>query len=197
MRKQEAVYREILCRAIEKKEFSLTQLELSKKLGLSLSNINIVIKKLNSMGAVRIEQRNFRVLDIKKIIYFWASIRNLERDILFKIRIEMPVREIERMMPDILFTGYTAYKLKFDDVPADYSEVYAYADENQLEAIKNRISKLKTSENNPNLIILEKDSSLGLYNSIPLSQIFVDLWNMKEWYAKEFIISLENKMEGM
>ncbi len=94
MKKQEAIYREILYRAIEKKEFSLTQLELSKKLNLSLSIVNSAIKKLNSIGAVKIMQRGFKILDIKKILYFWASIRNLEKDIIFKARIEAPVREI-------------------------------------------------------------------------------------------------------
>ena len=42
-----------------------------------------------------------------------------------------------------------------------------------------------------NLFILKKDSLLNLYKKIPLAQIFADLWNLKEWYAKEFIKALE------
>ena len=179
---------------MERKEFSFTQSELSKKLDISLSIINSAIKRLNKLGAVKIHQRSFNIIDIKKILYLWASIRNLEKDTIFKTRLEIPVREIERLMPDIVFTAYTSYKLKFNDAPADYSEIYAYADEKQLDAIKKRISKLKLSEKNPNLFILKKDSLMDLYKSLPISQLFVDLWNLKEWYAKEFLTDFERRI---
>lgn len=195
MKNIESVYREILFRVIEKEEFSLTQSGLSKKLNISLSIVNSAVRKLNSIGAVKILQRNFRVIDYKKILYLWASIRNLGKDIIFKARIEAPVREIERIMPDIDFGAYTAYKLKFNDVPADYSEVYVYADENELEIIKKRILKFKISQKNPNFFILKKDKNFDSISSISLAQIFVDLWNLKEWYAKEFILQLEKNLE--
>ncbi len=196
MKKQELVYREILYRAIEKKEFTLTQSELSKTLGISLSIINKAITRLNEIGAVKKSQRNFKILDIKKILYFWASIRNLNKDIIFKARIEMPVREIERNIPDnIIFTAYSAYKLKFKDVPADYSEVYVYADSQEIEEIKRRFSlKDKDKSQKPNLFILKKDPLINKYNSIPISQIFVDLWNLSEWYSKEFLNAIERRI---
>ena len=194
MKNQEIIYRELLFRVMERKEFSFTQSELSKKLYISLSIINSAIKRLNKLGAVKIHQRSFNIIDIKKILYLWASIRNLEKDTIFKTRLEIPVREIERLMPDIVFTAYTSYKLKFNDAPADYSEIYAYADEKQLDAIKKRISKLKLSEKNPNLFILKKDSLMDLYKSLPISQLFVDLWNLKEWYAKEFLTDFERRI---
>ena len=196
MKRIESVYREVLYNAMEKKEFQLTQSELSKKLAISLSIVNLAIRKLNSIGAVKIEQRSFSVLDPKKILYLWASLRNLDKDTIFKARIELPIREIERQMPDVFFSAYSAYKLRFQDVPADYSEVYVYADEKELEEIKKRVSKLKTSKTNtnPNFFVLKKDSSMKLYKQIPLAQIFVDLWNIKEWYAKDFITALQNKI---
>lgn len=194
MKQTELVYREVLYRAIEKGEKSLTQSELSKKLNLSLSIVNSAIRNLARMGAIKINQRNFNILNIKKILYLWASVRNTEKDIIFSIRIEAPIREIERIMPDVIFTSYTAYKLNFKDVPADYSEVYVYADKLQLETIKKRLKNFKTSEKNPNLFILKKDSALSSYDKLPLSQLFVDLWNLKEWYAKDFLNSLEKKI---
>ncbi|MBS3074351.1 hypothetical protein J4447_02730 [Candidatus Pacearchaeota archaeon] len=194
MKNQEIVLREIAFSAIEKKEFSLTQSELSKNLNISLSIINNIVKKLDSMGAVKIMQRCFKILNIKKILYYWASVRNIEKDIIFRIRVETPAREIERAMPDAVFTAFTAYKLNYNDVPADYSEVYAYADENETEIIKERLKKMKTSDNNPNLFILKKDKILGQYRKIPLGQIFVDLWNIKEWYAKDYTSEMENKL---
>ena len=200
MKKIETVYREILYRTMEKNEFNLTQSELSKKLNISLSIINLAVKKLNFVGALKIKQRSFHVLDIKKILYLWASVRNLKKDIIFQARIEAPIREIERILPSIFYTAYSEYKFRFNDVPADYSEVYVYADENELEKIKKRISdfkiSLKNSQTNPNFFVLKKDLSINLYKKIPLAQIFVDLWNMKEWYAKDFIDAFENNLKN-
>jgi len=200
MKKIEEVYREILYRAMEKNEFALTQSELSKKLGISLSIVNSVVKRLNSIGAIRIQQRSFDVLDIKKILYVWASLRNLGKDIIFQVRIDAPVREIERILPNVFYTAYTEYKLRFGDVPADYSEIYVYANEDELAEIKKRIFGFKISLENSgadsNFFVLKKDSSLDLYKETPLAQIFVDLWNLKEWYAKEFIIAFENNFEN-
>ncbi|MBS3090991.1 winged helix-turn-helix domain-containing protein [Candidatus Pacearchaeota archaeon] len=195
MKQTELVYREILHRAIERKEFSLTQSEISKKLGISLSIINLAVKKLESIGAIRIMQRSFRIIDVKKAIYYWASARNFEKDIIFRARIEIPVREIEKNMPNIIFTGYSAYKLLFNDVPADYSEIYVYADEQELEVIKKRFKEFEEESKNSNLIVLKKDKLMESYARITIAQIFVDLWNMKEWYAKEFINSFEKKLK--
>ena len=194
MKKIEAVYREILYEVLEKKKFSFTQSELSKSLGISLSIVNSAIKRLESMGALKINQRGFNLIDIKKILYYWASIRNLDKDIVFAVRIDLSVRELERFMPNLMMTAYSAYKFRFDDVPADYSEIYVYADEKELEIIKKRISKFKTSQNNPNFFILKKDNLIDLYNKIPLANIFVDLWNLKEWYAKDFILNFEKNL---
>ncbi len=194
MKNIELVYREILYKTLEKKEMFLTQSELSKKLDLSLSIVNSGVRRLSMIGAVKIVPRGFKVIDVKKILYLWASIRNLEKDIIFRVRIEISVREIERVMPNVVFTGYSAYKLIFNDVPADYSEIYVYADEKELEIIKKRISKFKTSQNNPNFFILKKDNLIDLYNKIPLANIFVDLWNLKEWYAKDFILNFEKNL---
>jgi len=194
MKKIEAVYREILYEVLEKKKFSFTQSELSKSLGISLSIVNSAIKRLESMGALKINQRGFNLIDIKKILYYWASIRNLDKDIVFAVRIDLSVRELERFMPNLMMTAYSAYKFRFDDVPADYSEIYAYANDNEIEIVKKRISKIKTSKGNPNFFLLKKDKLLELYNKIPEGQIFVDLWNLRQWYAKEFLLNFEKRI---
>lgn len=196
MKKIELVYREILYRAMEKKEFVLTQSELSRNLRISLSIINKAVNRLNELGAVKIVRRNFKVLDIKKILFLWASIRNLNKDIILKTRVEIPVREIERNMPDkVVFTAYSAYKFKFKDIPADYSEVYIYANPQEIEEIKKRLFNDKDqSTTRPNLFILKKDLIIEKYDNIPISQIFVDLWNLGEWYSKEFINAFERRI---
>jgi len=203
MKRVESIFREILYQAMEQKEAVFTQSELSKKLGISLSIVNSAVKKLENMGAVKIKTRSFQVIDIRKVLYYWASIRDIRKDIIFKARIELPVREIERIMPNVIFTAYTAFKLNYNDVPADYSEIYVYADESQRSLIKERIEKIgetnkakvNINSNNSNVFVLKKDSNLDSYGHIPLAQVFVDLWNLKEWYAKEFLKELENKIK--
>jgi len=196
MKKKEIVCFKILNDFIEKKKNSFTQLELSKEMNLSLSVINSAVKKLEEIGAVKILNRSFKLIDLKKALYFLASIRNLFKDIIFKIRIETSVREIEKIMPaGVIFTGYSGFKFKYNYVPADYSEVYVYANEFELNEIKRRITKyFKTKTQNPNFFVIKKNILIEKYKRIPDIFLFVDIWNMKEWYASDFIKELENKL---
>lgn len=190
MKKAELVYMELLYNSIEKKNRRLTQSYLSSHLRISLSTVNLALKPLCRMGAINIKRMYFEIVDVKKILYYWASIRNPEKDIIYKTRVEMPVREMEKLMPgNIIFTSYSAYKLRFNDVPADYSEVYVYGSED----IKKRF---KENNKNPNLFVLKKDNTLDKYGkSVTLGNLFVDLWNLKEWYAKDFLKALEVKID--
>ena len=188
MRKVELVYREILFQAMEKNNRTLTQSYLAKTLKISLSTVNLALKPLQSMNAIKIRKMGFNIIDIKKILYYWASKRNLEKDIIYKTRVEAPVKEIEKQMPNnIVFTAFSAYKFKFKDVPADYSEVYIYAGED----IKKRFK-----ENNkvPNLFILKKDNAEKYGKTATIANLFVDLWNLNQWYAKDFLNALEAKI---
>jgi len=189
MKKIELVYREILFNAIEKNNKKLTQAYLANTLKISLSTVNLALKPLVKMNSVKINKNGFDVIDSKKILYYWASIRNVDKDIIYKTRVEEPVREIEKQMPDdIVFAAYSGYKFKFKDVPADYSEVYVYGTEN----IKDRF---KENDKNPNLFVLKKDSAMEKYGKIiTTANLFVDLWNLKQWYAKDFLKAVEGKI---
>ncbi|MFH1439480.1 MAG: winged helix-turn-helix domain-containing protein [Candidatus Woesearchaeota archaeon] len=200
MKKIELVLREILYNAIEKKNKTMTQLELAKALNISISTVNLAIKPLKAMNAVNVKLKNFVVIDTRKILFYWASLRNLEKDIIYKTRAEMPVRNIESLMPaKVIYGCYSAYKFKLEDVPADYSEVYVYLEEEYLEDIKKRFPP---SNKPPNLFILKKDSRmdlcLDLVRNIRITttaQLFVDLWNLREWYAKDFLTAFENRLK--
>jgi len=190
MKRIEEVHREILFQSMENNRNNLTQSHLAKALNVSLSVINIALKPLKQMNAIRINQRSFDVIDKRKILYYWASTRNIEKDIIYKTRAEKAVSKIESEMPnDAVYAGYSAYKFKFKDVPADYSEVYAYSD--NAEEIKKRFPENKK---NPNIFVLKKDRNM---KKITIAQIFVDLWNLKEWYAKDFLKSMEEKINGL
>jgi len=189
MKRTEEVYRELLYQA-EKGNNVLTQKAISDKLGMSLSNVSNAIEPLRRSGAIDVKKMCFHIINPKKIIYHWASIRNLRKDVIYLTRSEKSVVEIEKSMPDsVVFTAYSAYKLRFKDTPADYSEVYVYS--NDIEEIRKRISQ---SKNIPNVFILKKDKNIEKYGKIATdANIFVDLWNISEWYAQDFLKAMEQK----
>ncbi len=188
MKKLELIHNEILSQMLEKKN-KLTQKQLSKQLGVSLSTVNYALQPLKDMGAIRINLKNFEVVNPRKILLYWASIRNLEKDIIYSTRVDKEVRQIERLMPaGIIFTAYSAYKFMFKDVPADYSEVYVYAGD--LEQIKKRFP-----QNNqiPNIFVLKNPG----IRRLTIVNLFVDLWNLKQWYARDFLDKLEEKINAI
>ena len=190
MKRIEEVYREILFQSMEKKNRNMKQSELAKALDVSLSIVNLALKPLRKMNAIEVKQRSFDVIDVKKILYYWASIRNIDKDILYKTRVEKPVTRIESEMPsDVVYAAYSAYKFRFKDVAADYSEVYVYASD--IEEIQERFPR---NDRAPNLFVLKKDRNL---KEMTLAQVFVDLWNLKEWYAKDFLKAMEERLNGI
>ena len=190
MKKVEYVYRELLYQAMERSNRRVTQSELAKTLRVSLSTVNLAIKPLRRMRAVDVKPRALAIIDAKKILYYWASMRNIEKDTVYSTRADMAVNEIEKSIPDnAVYGAYTAYKLKFKDVPADYSEIYVYGDINE---------RFPKSESQPNIFALKKDALMERYGkTTTLAQTFVDLWNLKEWYAKEFVKEMEAKLHGI
>lgn len=193
MKKSELVYREILQSVLEKKKAEFTQLELARTLKISLSTVNNALQPLRSIGAIKVKRRGFELVNAKKILYYWASARSLEKDIIYKTRVDMTVSEIEKTMPpQIVFAAYTAYKFRFNDTPADYSEVYVYCSDADLKEIAKRFPQ--NEKPNPNLFVLRKDFT---DKEMPRAHIFVDLWNLKEWYARDFLKALEGKLSGI
>lgn len=187
MKRIEMVYNLVLEEVLEKGNRKMTQAQLSRTLRISLSIVNAALNHLKKMHAVEVHTRNFVVVDAKKILYYWASIRNLEKDIVYATRAEMSVGEIEKSMPSgAVYAGYSAYKIRFGDVPADYSEVYVYAD---AEEIKKRFPLAKER---PNIFVLKPSPE-----RMTIANMFVDLWNMREWYAKDFLTALEMRIDGI
>ncbi len=192
MRRIESVYRHVLYEILDRhsRDFLFKQKALSSKCGISISTVNYALKPLEQMNAIEKKPMGFRVLAPKKILYYWASIRKLRKDIVYQTRVHMPVNEMEKSLSPVVFTAYSAYKFLFNDTPADYSEVWAYGDESVSE-------RFEKKEGRPNLIILRMDDDLKSFKSTPIAQIFVDLWNTGTWYADDFVKALEVKINGV
>lgn len=169
-----------------------TQKEIAERLGISLSTVNNALEPLARIGAVEKRKFGFRLADKEKALAYWASIRNLEKDTAYKTRVELPVDEIEKLIPSgTVFTAFSAFRLRFKEAPADYSEVYIYASEEELGEIKKRFPQ----KGGPaNIIVLRKETMFKEKKIVSNELLFVDLWNLKEWYAKEFLKALKQKM---
>ena len=191
MKKIEIIWRELLSQAIEKKTRRFTQKELAAKFGFSTSTVFQALKTPRKMGAVRVTGRFFILEDPKKLLFHWASVRNPQKEIIFKGRVNLPILEIEGLMPpEVVFGGYSAARHILGEPPADCDQVWVYAQ--GLEKIQERFEFTKGV---PNLFILKGDEFLKSYGEITtLGQTFVDLWNLPSWQAKDFIKALEEKI---
>ena len=191
--KIERVYREMLYETVEQKKELLTQKRIASRCKLAISTVNYALKPLEEIGAITKRARGFKVISIEKVLQYWANIRKLGKDIIYQTYYPS-IKELEKSMPsDVVFTAYTAYKLKFKFVPADYSEIYVYA--RDLKEIKKRFPP---SKKKPNLFVLKIDTNIkqtSKKNTVSVGQMFVDLWNIKEWYASDFIKDFRRRVE--
>ncbi len=192
MLKKEIIWREILHEFSKNQKRQFTQEKIAQKYGFSLSTIFSALKIPRQASLLKIG-RGFEVVDFKKFLYLWATNRNLKNEIIYQTRIDKNVFQIEgEMPPETIFTAFSAYRKRYNEVPADYDKVYVYASNSKLEEIKKRFPLQKGPVN---LIVLRSDNFLKNYGEIaPDVQIFVDLWNLPEWYTKDFSSALEEKI---
>ncbi len=194
MLKKEIIWREILHKAFSEGVLVFTQKEIAGKLKVSLSTVNNALRLPRSSGAIEVTGKDFRIKDKEKFLILWASHRRLGRDVIYQTNIGAGVSEIEgRMPPGIIYGAYSAFVKKHKTPPADYSAVYVYATKHILPEIKKRFPSRKGT---PNLFVFNADTYLSNYDGVtPDVQTFVDLWNLPQWYAKDFLEELRKKMK--
>jgi hypothetical protein len=193
MLKIEYIWRELLFQAIERKNPEFTITDLANKFHLSTSMVSHAILPLRELSMVEVGKLKSRVVDTEKLLYFWATRKNINKDIIYKTYINLSVFKRENAMPAIVFpTAYSACRLYYRDLPSDYENIYFYA--NDSIEIKKRFPEY--SKKNPNIFIIQQDPYLKIYKKTPIAQIFSDLWNLPEWYAKEFSNSILQKIKS-
>ncbi len=192
MKNNEIIWREILTQFLTKKTTQFTQKELAEKYGFSFSTVFNALKPLRSLGAVDVGGRNFRIMDYEKILTYWATHRQLDKEVIYQTYIAGGSAEIEaQMTPDVTFAAYSAWKLRYGNPPADYDKVYVYARDNR--ALMQRFPLVEDGQ--ANLIVWQADPFLKQYgNTVPLAQLFVDFWNLPEWYAKDYLKAVKEKL---
>lgn len=193
MTKKEIIWREILYQTIEKNIRQFKQKNLAKKFSFSLSTVSNALRAPRQLQTIRVGGRGFEVRDIEKLLYLWATHRNFSKDIIYVTHLDLSMSELENSAPSgAVYATYTAYKKHFNETPADYDKVYIYIEEKRLENLKKRFPQKKGYQN---LIVLKADPFLKSYGSLTsLAQTFADLWNLEEWYAKDFLEALKGKI---
>jgi DNA-binding transcriptional regulator YhcF (GntR family) len=188
-KKTEWIYREILYQALEQKQRRLTQSALAKHCGVSIGLVNRALAPLADINAIEKKPRGFIVISPRKAMLHWAGIRKLHMDIAYQTHSTKPVAQIEKEMPPCLFTCYSGFSRRFGHAPADYGEVFVYAD---TAVVKERFP---LAAGKPNIIVLKTDVHMKNFKAAPLGQLFVDLWNAGTWYAEEFLKALEAELD--
>ena len=193
MTKKEIIWREILFQAMENKKTEFTQKELAQKYGFSLSTVFNALNFPRNSGIIEVRGRGFKVQDVEKFLYLWATFRKLKKEIIYQTNVSKSVQTIEgEMPPNVIFGAFSAFVKKYKEAPADYDKVYVYIKQENLEKVKNRFPSKKGYLN---LIVLRADPWLKNFGNItPNCQTFVDLWNLPEWYAKDYLVALKDKL---
>jgi len=196
MKKNELIWRHILFEVTERRNLRFQQQKLANSFGISSSTVNAALAPLRRLGTVQVGGRGFEVIDYEKILYHWANHREFEKDITFSLSLKLPLSEIEGLLPPgSLPTAYTAIRERFGEPPADYDKVYCYHASPKI--IKERFTS-ESRSGPPNLFILQADPFLARYDkNLPLAQVFVDLWNLTDWYAKDFIKTTKEALDGL
>lgn len=193
MLKKELIWREILHKCFIEGVLVFTQKELARKLQVSLSTVNNALKLPRASEAIEVTGRNFRVKDKEKFLLLWASHRRLNKEKIYETHVAGSVARIEGLVPPgVTYAAFSAYTKKYHNPSADYDTVYIYADPKILPGVKKRFPHQK---GRINLVALKADPLLKIYAPLtPDVQTFVDLWNLPQWYAKDFLNDLKEKL---
>lgn len=197
MKKIETVWHYLLLCALTDGVFRHTQQDLAKRFGFSLSTVNHALANPTAIGAIRKESKFFVLADLFKLLYYWASVRNLKRKIIYQTCVNGNMQQIEGLtLPTSIFACYSAGKMILGEAPADYATVYVYDETKNLTRIQERFPP--NGKKPANVYVLEKTKPMDTYGQVTtLPLTFVDIWNLSDWYAKDFTNALEENIHAV
>ena len=206
MKKSQIVYRYLAENALRDKKARFVLRRIAEELKVSPNTVSLAFMPLAKVGAVMKYNGYFNVIDLDKLLSFWAVTRNFDRDIAYSTYSERSLQEIEARMPsEIAYTCYSGYVARFGNDVSDYDKVYVYTTKSGMKEIKSRFPQqaLSGKSDYTNVIALMADPVLenAINNhslerdAAPLTQIYVDLWNNKDWYAYEFLKKVKKKID--
>jgi hypothetical protein len=202
---KEQVWRFVLEHA---KDGMMQQQEVASLLGVSTSTVHHALTVPRRTGAVEVGKWGFRVADRMKLNVIWAVFRNLWRDVILDVWTDRPPGKTEGLVSPfegVRFTGPSAFKFAFGYVPSDYDHVLAYVPRELVGEIVERSGanisgefrekSARRSRHVTRLTLLEPDPRLPP-DEVPVSQMYVDLWQLPVWWATEFTKRIEEMVFG-
>lgn len=199
MKKIETLWHHILYEALMHKQFKFTQQELAAQFSYSLSTVHHALAVPTRIGAIRKESKFFVLAHYMKLLLYWASVRNLSNNIRYSTYYEGPILTAESELPGGgIYGGYKAAKHMLGTAPADYDKIYYYYDD--PEDFKRRFPPNHRRPDNIFVLSLPNgDDYIDRYpvGSTSLPHTFVDIWNMSDWFAADYIRALEEKIHGL
>lgn len=196
MKKIEWIWRHMLAEFLSRRQTDFRQQELARLFSISSSTVHLALAPLRQLAAIRVGGRGFEIIDAEKILYHWTNHRRLNTDARQNLHVNLPILEIEGLLPDgSIPTAYTAFRELFNEPPSDYDKVYCY--HARPAAVTNRFEP-HVGPGPDNLFVLQADPHLSDYGTqMSLGQLFVDLWNLPDWYAKEFVNAVKVKFDEL
>ena len=174
---------------MEKGRREFTQKGISSKLGGSISSVHYALEPMERMGSITKRSRGFEVIDARKFLVYWASVRRMR--ISYSTHCPEPAEEIEALMPSVLFTTYSGAKFYYGIEPADYGAVFVYGNEKEVE------KRFPEREGSKNVCCLKPPIFLRGSSKTPLTLLYVDLWNTPTWYAREYLREVEVRLNEL
>lgn len=105
---------------------ALTEQEVAAKYNYSLSTVNYALGTPSKIGAIRKTSKFFVLEDFDKLLYYWASVRELEKDIVYATYYPGRSLTAESELPaGSIYGGHTAAKILLKEAPADYDKIHS------------------------------------------------------------------------
>lgn len=136
-----------------------------------------------------------QIVDAEKVLMHWANRRKLLDDIVTTIEVGGLVQEVEGLLPPNSILGaYSAVRMWYGEAPAEYNAVYVYHQkpevvQERFEGMNGRVVKVIVLKLDPLVPTREETTILG--------HTFVDLWNITDWMAKEFVRRVKEEIDGL
>lgn len=188
--KTQQVWRHLTTEAIEggrRRWPSITTL--AGDLDMGISTVHRALSHPAEVGAVLVRPAGgVRVLDPGRLLMMWAGHRRFGHDVLERFRVAGSAPAVERSVANraAVLGGFGAVVARIGgNTIADYESVLLYGDPRLP-------PRRRTADPDPSrttqVIVLEPDPLLERYGRLtPLSQAWVDLFNLPGWQAARFV----------
>lgn len=195
MTKIETIWCQLLFDVFERRETHFKQQDLARNLSMSTSTVNHALRDLRRTGAVHVGGDGGTATDAEKILIHWASHRTLEKDMVSTIALAESVREVEGSLPPgSILGGYSAVRHWYGEAPADYTTVHVYHRDPSL--VTARLTNAPYG--NTKLVVLQLPPLIPTRpETTSLAHTFVDLWNVTDWMAKDFVRRVKEDIDGL